>query len=115
MKTHSANSSKLIYISGPMSGLPGLNFDAFDNAAKVLQARGDSVCNPADRGREWINKNGNRPMSEPEYRRILIDCCNDIHKCDGIYLLKGWENSRGAKQELCLALIRQIKIETEQI
>ena len=32
----SANSSKLIYISGPMSGLPGLNFEALQTPFEAL-------------------------------------------------------------------------------
>lgn len=39
-----------IYIAGPMTGLPGLNFDAFNAKAAELRARGWHVENPAEHG-----------------------------------------------------------------
>lgn len=40
--------ARRIYDSGPMTGLPGLNFPAFDAAAKQLRAAGYDVVNPAE-------------------------------------------------------------------
>ena len=37
-----------VYISGPMSGLPELNFPAFHAAAASLRAKGLDVVNPAE-------------------------------------------------------------------
>lgn len=49
---------KRIYIAGPMTGLPELNFPAFHAAAKVLRAQGHHVENPAkinaDPKAQWI-------------------------------------------------------------
>jgi len=39
---------KTIYLSGPMSGLPGFNFPAFHAAAAKLRADGFTVLNPAE-------------------------------------------------------------------
>ena len=39
---------KRIYLSGPMSGLPELNFPAFHAEAARLRALGFEVVNPAD-------------------------------------------------------------------
>lgn len=105
---------KTIYISGPMSGLENFNFDAFDKAEELIRRRGDIVINPAKRGKEWVAKNGNRDMTEAEYNRILLDCLDDVRRCDCIYLLKGWEASNGARRELQVALINKKNVEVEQ-
>lgn len=80
---------KKIYIAGPMTGLPELNFPAFHAAAAALREQGLTVINPAE-----IN---------PDVGADWIDCMRaDIQQlvtCDGIYLLPGWEKSRGAKLE----------------
>ena len=107
-------SPKTIYISGPMSGRDNFNFDAFDNAAKIIRDRGDIAVNPATRGKEWVAKNGNREMTEAEYNRILLECLDDVRRCDSIFLLKGWEASKGARRELQVALINKKDVEVEQ-
>lgn len=80
---------KKIYIAGPMSGLPGLNFAAFHAEAAQLRGQGLQVINPAE-----IN---------PDVGAKWEDCMRaDIAQlvfCDGIHLLPGWERSRGAVLE----------------
>lgn len=82
-----------IYIAGGMSGLPDLNFPAFHAAARALRAEGHDVVNPAE-----IN---------PDPKADWLDCMRaDIRElvtCDAIYLLPGWEKSRGARLEAKLA------------
>ena len=41
-----------IYIAGPMSGYPNLNWNAFDEKEKQLTAAGFEVVNPARMDRE---------------------------------------------------------------
>ena len=38
----------LVYLSGPMTGLPDLNFPAFHAAADKLRSQGVQVVNPAE-------------------------------------------------------------------
>lgn len=80
---------KKIYIAGPMTGLPELNFPAFHAAAQELRAAGHDVINPAE-----IN---------PDPGTAWEDCMRaDIAQlvtCDAIFLLPGWERSRGASLE----------------
>lgn len=84
---------KRVYLAGPMSGLPELNFPAFHRAAANLRAQGFDVVNPAE-----IN-------SDPDAK--WEDCMRaDIAQlvtCEGIALLPGWERSRGAKLEAHIA------------
>lgn len=83
-----------LYISGPMTGLPALNFPAFHEAARQLRAVGYKVINPAEHDEEpglpwehYLRKD----------IRLLMDC-------DAVALLPGWENSRGARLERDIAL-----------
>ena len=82
-----------IYIAGPMTGLPDYNYPAFNAAAVELRAAGLEVCNPAEN-------------PEPEckswagYMRMALA---QLVTCDSIYLLKGWESSKGARIERDLA------------
>ncbi len=105
--------NNVIYISGPMSGLPNYNFDAFDRAEEIIRARGDLPMNPAQLGRKWCAENGYREMTEAEYKKILDTCLRNVRYCHGIYLLKGWENSYGAKQELMTAIYNGKKVELQ--
>ncbi len=79
-----------IYVSGPMTGLPDLNFPAFHAAAEQLRARGFDVLNPAelnpDQGATW-----------EECMRVNIGYLS--LSGDAIALLDGWQNSRGAQLE----------------
>ena len=78
-----------VYISGPMSGLPQLNFPAFHAKAQELRAQGIDVVNPAEHdeapGLPWTTY-----MRKDI--RLLVDC-------DAIYMLPGWMRSRGALLE----------------
>jgi hypothetical protein len=82
-----------LYISGPVSGMPGLNKDAFNAAEIQLDAAGHSVINPI--------KNG-LPDDAPWVDHMRADI-KMLMDCDGVAYLPGWENSRGAKIEIELA------------
>jgi len=80
-------------ISGPMTGLPGHNLDAFHEAEQHLVDIGYDVKNPArlgvQPGYEWSDYLRHS-------LRLLLDC-------DAIYMLNGWDRSRGAVLELHVA------------
>lgn len=78
-----------LYISGPMSGLPGMNFAAFNEAAAQLKAHGYQVVNPVD-----LNPDPNADWLDC----IAVDL-TAMRPCDGIALLPGWERSFGAQIE----------------
>lgn len=83
-----------IFICGPMSDLPGNNYDAFNAEALRLRALGHGVENPAENpeppGKEW-----------KDYMRMSI---TQLVRCDTVVLLPGWQDSRGANIERPLAL-----------
>ncbi len=82
-----------VYLSGPMSGLPELNFPAFHAAAARLRAEGLQVVNPAE-----INPDGEMTW-EACMRQDIKALCD----CDAIVLLPGWQASKGAHLELHIA------------
>lgn len=79
-----------VYLSGPMTGLPELNFPSFHAQADRLRALGYDVVNPAE-----INPDAS--MAWNECMRADIKALVD---CDVIALLPGWTTSTGAHLEL---------------
>ena len=103
-----------IYIAGPMRGIPYFNFPAFDRAKKYLENIGHAVVSPADIDRE----NGFDPINlGPDYdwehwdgkafgfslQETIDRDLKALKECDAIFMLEGWENSRGARAEKALA------------
>lgn len=93
---------KTIYISGGMTGLPDLNFPAFNEAARKLRALGHRVINPAE-----INTEGDLTWEQCMRADIRALC-----DCHVLALLPGWETSKGAHLELHLAHRLGIEITT---
>lgn len=78
-----------IYISGPMTGLPDLNFAAFNAEAARLRALGYDVVNPAE-----IN-----PDPNADWLDCIIEDLKHLRPCGAIAMLPGWEASDGATVE----------------
>lgn len=77
---------KIIYLSGPMSGLPEFNYPAFNAAAIKLRTLGYQVENPAE--------NPEPPCkSWAGYMRLALA---QLVQCEVTVRLPGWQNSRGA-------------------
>lgn len=110
-----------IYLAGPMRGIKDFNFPAFFETAAFLRNQGHEVFNPAERD---INEFGEGALksetgSEEEVnsklgksglwlaRNCFLEDTRIICTwADAIYLLPGWEKSKGAKAEraLCEAI-----------
>lgn len=92
-----------VYIAGPMTGLPQLNFPAFDLAAQMLEDAGHCVFNPAQMDRDL----GFDPESSEVTNQFLRDAMRRdltaVCAADAIAMLPGWERSEGAKIEWMLA------------
>lgn len=84
---------KRIYVSGPMTGLPSLNFPAFNAEAARLRGLGYEVVNPAE-----INADADKSYNEC-LRADLVE----LMSCDTIAMLPGWEKSNGAHLEVHVA------------
>lgn len=86
-------SKRIIYISGPMTGLPQNNFPAFHAAAQDWRTAGYAVRNPAEVGEEV-------GLAWTDYMRKDLKL---LAECNTIFLLQGWEKSQGAHLELQIA------------
>lgn len=84
---------KRIYIAGPMTNLPALNFPAFHAEAARLRALGYEVVNPAE---------VNADPSAGWHACMRADIAQLV-TCDAVRLLDGWESSRGASLEAHIA------------
>lgn len=81
---------KKIYISGPISGLPlETVYNNFTNAEVQLLEQGYEPVNPLNNG---LPTNATWEEHMRADLRLLLDC-------DAIYMLEGWEKSRGARIE----------------
>ncbi|KGC13718.1 hypothetical protein DM48_339 [Burkholderia gladioli] len=83
-----------LYVSGPMTGRPNMNFEAFNDLTCRLRWLGYTVTNPVE-----IN---------PDPSADWLDCiAADIaamRYVDGIVQMPGWETSFGAWIEYLVAL-----------
>lgn len=82
------------YISGPMAGLPDLNFPAFNAVAERLRHHNRLVVNPA----EVALPGGSTP-----HEFLHADLLTMLRDCNSLILLPGWPQSRGARLELAVA------------
>lgn len=89
-----------VYIAGPMTGYPDLNFPAFNKEAAKLRKKGYTVINPAE-----VNPDVTMAWAECMRKDIA-----ELVQCDAIKLLKGWENSKGATLEHHIAERLELKI-----
>ncbi|WP_263147768.1 DUF4406 domain-containing protein [Pseudomonas sp. RIT-PI-AD] len=82
-----------LYLAGPMTGLPEFNYPAFHAEAARLRALGYDVENPAENPAppcgSWLG-----------YMRLGL---RQLLACDGVALLPGWRDSRGAWVECMVA------------
>lgn len=89
-----------IYIAGPMTGIEELNFPLFNAESARLRALGWEVVNPAE--------------VQPDQSAQWIDCMladiPALMACDYLALLPGWENSKGARIEHCIALNHSMNV-----
>lgn len=84
-----------VYISGGITNVPNY-MERFTKAESDLIKQGYEVVNPA-------RINANLPMicTHEDYMKVSMA---ELSICDTIYLLKGYETSSGAMEELTYAL-----------
>lgn len=90
-----------IYISGPITGKPNLNRDAFARAAAAIRAAGREPVNPHD-----LTAHLGDDAPWEEYMKV---CIAELVTCDDIFMLAGWRNSVGAQHEASIARLLNIR------
>lgn len=91
--------TKRYYLSGPMAGYPEHNFPAFDRALTLLEDAGILMLSP-----HKVEHPGLTGKTEEWAEYLRNDLVEMLKNCDGIILLPGWAQSKGAALELHLAL-----------
>lgn len=104
----------MIYISGPMTGMPDHNYPEFNRVAAELRAKGYQVINPAENIIEEYPV-GYVPRDEEDRRKtwaayLRKDIQTLAQNCNTIALLEGWRRSEGARLEVINAYLLGMKI-----
>lgn len=123
--------SKCVYIAGPMTGFPQFNVPLFDAVAESLRADGYTVVSPAELDSDAVRtaamasldgavgpggQVANETWGDMLSRDVKLladghvtvdgESGSDMTTpVDGIVLLPGWENSRGARLEAFVGLL----------
>jgi hypothetical protein len=88
------------YLAGPMTGLPDLNFPAFHRDAAWLRGRGYEIVNPAE-----VN-----PDPTAKWADCMKQDIAELVNCLGVFMMPGWEKSKGARLEHYIATMLEMKI-----
>ena len=91
----------MVYISGPMSGKPDSNYQAFMAVSRRLREQGLEVICPAE------SFGGNQDLPKTAYMRHDFEC---VLKADALVRLPGWQESEGALAEVEMARLIGIPI-----
>jgi nucleoside 2-deoxyribosyltransferase len=92
--------SKKVYISGAITGVDDCSTH-FADAEDLLIKKGYKVVNPYMM--DFV-------MPNADYEDYMKVDLLLLDMCDAIYMLKGWENSRGANREYGYALAKGMEI-----
>ena len=94
-----------IYIAGPITGTDDY-MERFAAAEKRSQQEGHVVINPAK-----VSAGMPKQTSHEEYMKLAI-CMLDM--CEGIFMMKNWNASKGATEEFMYAVNTKKVITFEQ-
>ncbi len=87
-----------IYISGPITGLPPKEVEqTFGRVAAKLNKLGWEAVSPLNNGLP----------AEASYNEHMLRDLEMLAECRAIFMLKGWENSKGARIEFAEAVARK--------
>ena len=87
-----------IYISGPITGREKEEYmEHFQKAEDHIRANGWLPVNPA-------KMQALLPEEETTHDEYMVVSLAELSICDGVYMLKGWKKSKGARIEMEAAL-----------
>ncbi len=93
---------QVIYLSGPMTGLPDYNRPAFDERARLMREAGYIVNNPADISRQY-------GLDKP-YAFFFRESMRMLLRSDVVYVFGDITNSKGAIMELNVAKTAEMPV-----
>lgn len=87
-----------LYIAGPMTGLPAFNYPAFDLAYALLTDVGyTNIITPTDACRSCSHPF--EEIGKHSWDWYIRSALRMISEAEGVALLPGWEDSKGATFE----------------
>lgn len=95
-----------IYLSGPITGTKDAR-ERFERAGEEIRRQNYEPANPEAELREYAKKHS--------YDEIMEECYKLLDSCDGIYMMTGWEHSRGALLEWEYAKANAIPVRYQDI
>ena len=95
---------KIIYVSGPMTGYDEFNVEAFQHARDYIeQVHGQIAVIPGD-GETYTDEEMATWTPAPEHlEKWLRQDVQAILSVDEVWVLPGWEDSRGSRFEVLIA------------
>lgn len=108
-----ANGKKLIYISGKITGDDNYR-TKFATAENRLTRDGYDVLNPVEVGDRLDRLYQGAGLAAPTWSEYMRKCLLAISDADAVYMLRDWEESRGARLEHHIASELGIKIVYEE-
>jgi len=90
--------NELWYLSGPITGYPNHNTKEFATQATFLRNEGFRILNPC------------ALTHLPSWAANLKRDIKRLMNCRGIFVLKGWQASKGAVLEVFLAMILNMPV-----
>jgi len=101
-----------VYIAGPMTGYPLYNFEQFFAWAAAIRSTGDTPLNPA--GHDLSKMFNGWAYSEADYDEVIeYDLELIRQEADRMFMLRGWNFSKGAQMEHKLAVELGLNIQYE--
>ena len=101
-----------VYISGPIT--MAKDYEArFSKAEEHLAGLGYGTINPVDFGK-YLEEKYKEEGKTPKWENYMRGDIELLLSCDGIYMLKGWEESKGAKLEYEIATALKMKVLYEE-
>ena len=99
-----------IYLSGPMSGVPNYNAPMFDAATKKLREEGFEVLSPVE-----LDRAEGFDLESPPKASYWSLLARDVFtigdsELSAIFVLPGWEKSKGARLEVFQALLMKLPV-----
>lgn len=96
-----------VYLSGAITSLTESEYKkAFLTYEKELKQQGHFVVNPVTVGEVLKTK----LKKEPSYEEYMKTDLKELLDCDAIFLIPGWQKSKGAKFEKEVATMAGLKI-----
>lgn len=87
-----------IYISGPISDCQDFRIN-FERAKGLLESKGHTVINPAHL---------NEVLPDATHEEYMSICIQLLELAEGIYMLNGWQQSKGATAEYWIAQTKRL-------